>query len=46
MLHQPSVLKKFGAQLYVGDLKKWLSIIILFLIFFIYFYQLIYLKNL
>ena len=22
MLHQPSVLKKFGAQLYVGDLKK------------------------
>ena len=23
MLHQPSVLKKFGGDLYVGDLKKW-----------------------
>ena len=22
MLHQPSVLKKFGGDLYVGDLKK------------------------
>lgn len=23
MLHQPSVLQKFGGDLYIGELKKW-----------------------
>ncbi len=27
MLHQPSVLQKFGKELYVGDLQKWVLLI-------------------
>lgn len=29
MLHQPSVLLKFGKDLYVGDLQKWILLIII-----------------